>query len=110
MNKRQTIHIDTDSGKRSLRVRVIAPGLAVHPSVAFELYPRDYDLWTVTHTTTGRFICFAPTQPKAVRIAKALSDLADWPNITMDRAMLKELGKKVRKVIKGERQEWPGKA
>jgi hypothetical protein len=107
MNKRQTIQIDTASGKRSLRVRIIAPGLAVHLSVAFPACPLDYDFWTVTHIPSGRLICFAPTQPQAAKIAKALAELADWSTIGMNGTVSKALRRKARRVIDDKQEEWP---
>lgn len=78
MNKRQTIRIKTSHGMASVRTRIIAPGLAVHETYIRSLV--DWP-WTITHIPSGTYITKGATQPKAVKIARALAEITDWSKI-----------------------------
>ena len=80
MNKRQTIKIASAYGMRSVRARIIAPGLAVHEINRGSLMAQEM-VWGITHIPSGKQITHAATQPKAVKIAHALAALTDWSKI-----------------------------
>lgn len=80
MNKRQVIKVATPYGKVSTRARIIAPGLAVHEINLGSLMAQNY-VWSITHIPSGTHITHAATQPKAVKIARALAAVTDWSKI-----------------------------
>ena len=95
MNKRQTIKIAQSHGMAmvSVRARIIAPGLAVHEINLGNLMAPDWT-WAITHIPSGTYITHAVTQPRAVKIARALALVTDWSKI--EKAKLpKELRGKV---------------
>jgi len=82
MNKRQCIRI-AGGFSRTIRVRIVAPGLAVHKTLYVAGLRGDEPVlpWTITHIPTGSWIALAKTQPQARKIVAAIKDLADWPNL-----------------------------
>ncbi|HUW96020.1 MAG TPA: hypothetical protein VMW58_09535 [Anaerolineae bacterium] len=84
MNKRQTIKIATLYGMTSVRARIIAPGLAVHETNLGDAIFPNY-VWGITHIPSGTHITHASTQPRAVKIARALAALTDWSKIEKDK-------------------------
>ena len=97
MNKRQTIKIATPRGMTSVRARIIAPGLAVHLTNLGDWMAPKY-AWGITHIPSGTHIVSAATQPKAVKIARALAALTDWSKIKKGK-MPKKLTRKVVEAI-----------
>ena len=97
MNKRQTIKIATPCGMRSVRARIIAPGLAVHLTNLGDLMAPDWT-WGITHIPSGTHIVSALTQPKAVKIARVLAAVTDWSKIKKGK-MPKKLTRKVIEAI-----------
>jgi len=93
MNKRQVIKIATPYGMVSVRARILAPGLAVHKANLDDCLPPNY-AWGITHILSGTHITRAATQPKAVKIARALAAVTDWSKIEKG-TLPKELGRKV---------------
>lgn len=93
MNKRQTIKVASDYGMTSIRARIIAPGLAVHETNLGSWRAPNY-VWGITHIPSGTHITRATTQPRAVKIARALAAVTDWSKIEKGK-MPKRLGRKV---------------
>jgi len=84
MNKRQTIKVATSHGMVSIRARIIAPGLAVHETNR-GTWMEPVWAWGITHIPSGAHITSAATQPKAVKIARALAAVTDWSKIERDK-------------------------
>ena len=99
MNKRQTIQIATAYGMSSVRARIIAPGLAVHRTNLGDWWGPNW-VWGITHIPSGTHITRAATQPKAVKIARALATVTDWSKVDKG-TMPKNLKRKVVDAIAG---------